>query len=61
MPGPLTHVCPDCGAVLAVKTNRATSEQFFGCSTYPKCTYTRPLTEDIKMRMAGAAVLPGMD
>ena len=33
--------CPDCGKFLSLRTNRKKGTQFFGCSAYPKCKYTR--------------------
>ncbi|TMK24342.1 MAG: hypothetical protein E6G64_17500 [Actinobacteria bacterium] len=35
--------CPWSDSPLVVRTNRATSEKFIGCSDYPACKYTRPL------------------
>ena len=29
--------CPLCGSSMVIRTNRATREQFYGCSQYPKC------------------------
>jgi len=60
-PGALTHVCPTCGAILVIKTNRATRVDFWGCARYPACDYTKPLTPDVAMRLAGARTLPGLE
>ena len=32
--------CPDCGARPVYRRNRATGEEFIGCSAYPKCRFT---------------------
>lgn len=37
--------CPECGARMALRTNRASGDQFFGCSTFPMCRGTRPIHE----------------
>lgn len=55
----VTKHCPDCGARLAVRANRATGEEFLGCSKYPSCKHTEPLPEHVKMQLAGAEMLPG--
>ena len=36
-----TEPCPECGAPLAVKRGRR--GPFYGCSTYPKCRFTKPI------------------
>ncbi len=55
----ITVPCPECGREMVVRTNGTTGEQFFGCSQYPTCKGTRPIGEDVKMRLAGAVTLPG--
>mgnify|MGYP001580698443 CR=1 FL=1 len=50
--------CPQ-GHWLVVRKNRETGGEFLGCSRWPECVYAEPLPEDIKMRRAGAQVLPG--
>lgn len=35
--------CPKCGADLVLRTAKKTGEQFYGCSNFPKCRYTRNL------------------
>lgn len=42
------HNCPDCGKPMALKTSRWGS-QFLGCSGYPECKKTMPLTKDQKL------------
>jgi len=37
------ELCPKCGNKLVVRTARKTSEQFIGCSSYPKCRFTRSI------------------
>jgi len=34
-------LCPDCGAEMALRKNRTTGNQFWGCKKYPKCQGTR--------------------
>ena len=38
---PQVQRCPKCGSNLVARTNRATSEKFFGCSSFPKCRFTQ--------------------
>jgi restriction system protein len=38
-----TATCPKCGSTLVQRQNRQTSESFWGCASYPKCKYTKPL------------------
>lgn len=43
-----TLICPKCGGNLILRTARRginTGNQFFGCSNYPKCTYTQNKTK----------------
>ncbi len=39
--------CPDCNKPMSLKTSRWGS-QFMGCTGYPECKYTRPLSKDQK-------------
>jgi DNA topoisomerase-1 len=39
--------CPDCGKPMAIKNSRWGS-QFLGCTGYPECKSTKPLTKDQK-------------
>ncbi|HSA07560.1 MAG TPA: type I DNA topoisomerase [Candidatus Gastranaerophilales bacterium] len=41
------HECPECGKPMALKTSRFGS-QFLGCSGYPECKSTKPLSKDMK-------------
>ena len=41
------HMCTNCGKPMAIKTSRWGS-QFLGCSGYPECKTTMPLTKDLK-------------
>ena len=43
---PLDEKCPTCGEQLVKKHGRF--GEFIGCSGYPKCKYTRPITLGIK-------------
>jgi ssDNA-binding Zn-finger/Zn-ribbon topoisomerase 1 len=54
--------CPDCGRELVIRTNRYTGHQFIGCTGYPaNCAWTDELPESLKLRLAGAPTLPGME
>jgi DNA topoisomerase I len=37
------EICPECGSKLVIRTGRY--GQFYACSAFPKCRYTRPLEE----------------
>lgn len=39
------EVCPDCGSKLVIRTGRY--GQFYSCSAFPKCRYTRPLDSEV--------------
>ncbi|EKE03360.1 MAG: DNA topoisomerase I [uncultured bacterium] len=41
------HICTNCGKPMALKTSRWKT-QFLGCSGYPECKTTMPLTKDQK-------------
>lgn len=58
---PIKRVCPDCGADLVLRTNHRSETEFYGCSDYPRCTFTMPVPADEYMRRAGATTLPGFD
>jgi ssDNA-binding Zn-finger/Zn-ribbon topoisomerase 1 len=51
--------CPECGATLVERVNRATNEPFLGCSRWPECKHTEPLPESVKLRRAGQQELFG--
>ncbi len=57
--GKTTKICPECGHDLVIRKNKATKEQFLGCSQWPECTHTEPLPEDVMLRLRGAKTLPG--
>ena len=57
----IKKTCPDCARPLKVRTNGETGQKFLGCTEYPDCRYTEPLPEDLVMRIAGAATLPGIE
>ena len=42
-----SKICPNCGSMMAVRTARAGGENkhFWGCSTYPNCSYSEDYTE----------------
>ncbi len=41
------HVCPECGKPMAMKTSKWGS-MFLGCSGYPDCKETKPLSKDLQ-------------
>lgn len=41
------EICPLCGNNLVIRKNRR-GEEFYGCSTFPKCKYTREIDETKK-------------
>ena len=57
--------CPHCkdagrGSVfLVVRTNRQNRSQFLGCPNWPRCRYTEPIPESVKMRLMGQPMLFG--
>lgn len=53
MPEHVVKHCARCHQPLTIKVNRETQEEFFGCSAWPACTYTEPLSEAIKLRRQG--------
>ena len=36
-----TLVCPECGADMALRTNKSNGNKFWGCKKYPNCRGTR--------------------
>jgi hypothetical protein len=40
----LPEECPSCGSSLVKRVRRRDGSQFFGCTAYPACNYTRPLS-----------------
>ncbi len=59
MPRKVVKPCLECGQLLVVRRNRESGDDFLGCSQYPRCDHTQPLPEDVRMRLQGAATLPG--
>lgn len=49
----ITETCPECGAALHIRNGK--QGPFFSCTSYPKCTYLRPLHEksEIKKVLSG--------
>lgn len=39
------EICPECGAPSAMRRNRWNGTRFLGCSTYPKCAWTRNIRD----------------
>lgn len=40
--------CPECGARMVLRTNKASGDRFWGCSLYPECAGTRDIGPDGK-------------
>lgn len=49
----IVKACPRCRALLTIKRNSETGEEFLGCSSFPNCRYTEPLPEAIRLRRQG--------
>ena len=60
-PAETTIACADCGQTMVVRMNRERQSEFLGCSQYPTCTNTQPIPEWLRLKKAGAAMLPGME
>ena len=58
-PRTLAKNCPECGQPMTVRTNRATDEDFLGCSAWPGCKHTEPMPLDMMLRRQGHPELPG--
>lgn len=55
------HLCPECGKVLVVRTNRKTGGEFYACPGYPECQHTEAIPEYDKMHRIGHPQLPLFD
>ena len=62
------RTCPSCGpgSALVVRARRSDGHLFLGCERWSPgsethCEHTEALPEAIKMRLLGAAVLPGFE
>ena len=44
----ISTLCPDCNAVLRVRSNRRDGHHFVGCSRYPRCNFTSDYDELIE-------------
>lgn len=53
--------CPECGAEIIERENKASGVPFWGCAKWPACTWTQPIPEDVWMRRQGASPLPGFE
>ena len=49
--------CPRCARRLVVRRNKETGDKFLGCSQWPKCGHSEPLSEDVRMRLMGSPML----
>lgn len=57
----IVKACPKCGALLTIKRNRETGEEYIGCTSFPSCNHTEPLPESIKLRRQGQEDMFGED
>jgi ssDNA-binding Zn-finger/Zn-ribbon topoisomerase 1 len=57
----IERLCPRCRQPLVIRTNRANGSEFFGCGSWPECSYTEPIPEYVRLRRAGVMPLPGME
>lgn len=55
----LRVTCKD-GHPMVLRTNGVTGQDFLGCSRWPDCNRTRKVPEYLRLKLAGAAELPGM-
>ena len=44
--------CPSCGVKMADRASRKTGERFWGCTHYPRCKYTQPMTSAVAAALA---------
>ena len=57
-PEHIVKACKRCGALMQIKVNRTTGEQFLGCTRHipgdwDSCNHTEPLPEAIRLRRQG--------
>ncbi len=50
------QVCPECGSKIVIRTGRY--GQFYSCSAFPKCRYTRPLEERVRPKEEATVPCP---
>ena len=55
--------CPACGGELTIRRRNSDDKEFLGCKQYETtgCKFTQEIPMDIKLRRAGAPILPGFD
>lgn len=53
----ITKACPDCGRTLLIRMNRENGSEFIGCTGWPECRHTEPISDTLKMRLMGAPTL----
>ena len=60
-PNKIIKPCPQCEEPLLARQNRASGQEFIGCSAWPDCDYTEPMPLYLQKRAAGDPALPGFD
>jgi ssDNA-binding Zn-finger/Zn-ribbon topoisomerase 1 len=57
----LTIPCPECKAILVIRTVKQTGVRFLACPTWPSCNFTMELPAYWHMMAAGNEMLPGFE
>ena len=47
--------CASCGVKMVPRQARKSGDMFWGCSSYPHCRTTQPMTQSTRARLQGAA------
>ncbi len=55
----MEHTCPTCTSPLEVRVNRYTGVDFFGCTSYPNCNYTR--SSEVRLTAGEVRILRHLD
>ena len=42
----MEKLCADCGEEMEIKENRKDGSKFWGCTSYPDCTYSERIEDD---------------
>jgi len=49
--------CPGCRRQMVLRQNSKNKTWFFGCESYPKCTGTRPVSDDLRAKLKKLGML----